>query len=103
MPLVNTKCPIAVKHNITDMAILPESAKLYVLLNTFVATREATNTVINTINGFIDHFKFMDTIDSCLLTKNEDSSNVAALKAGNILLENPYFSVGKPSRFLSNS
>lgn len=53
IPLVNAKCPIAVKHNITDSAILADKAKLYSLLVSFITKIAITKLDKSTPNGFI--------------------------------------------------
>ena len=52
-PLVNTTCPIAVKHNITHIAMRADKGKLYAFVINLITKTEIQKTPIKTINGFI--------------------------------------------------
>jgi len=53
IPLVNIKCPAAVKHNIKHIARFPPKDKFQSPVVNLEMTIKATNTAINKINGFI--------------------------------------------------
>jgi hypothetical protein len=53
IPLVKTKCAIAVKQSMTHIAILAAKSKLYSLVTNFMKKFDSKKTEIRTINGFI--------------------------------------------------